>query len=61
LVTKAQASFQLYENAECAVEPSLNAGGSEYPVLVSRCKIKLTVSRIQQLASAITYATQRRR
>jgi uncharacterized protein YecT (DUF1311 family) len=58
LVTKAQASFQLYANAECAVAPSLNAGGSEYPLLVSRCEIKLTAGRIQQLESDITYARQ---
>ncbi|MGA2469113.1 MAG: lysozyme inhibitor LprI family protein [Solirubrobacteraceae bacterium] len=56
LVAKAQETFQSYANAECAVAPSLNLGGSEYPLLVSRCEIGLTTARIQQLDSDITWA-----
>jgi uncharacterized protein YecT (DUF1311 family) len=58
LVTEAQASFQVYVNAECLVAPSLNAGGSEYSLLISRCEIKLSTARVQQLESDITYAIQ---
>lgn len=61
LLIAAQKSFQRYATAECLVAPSLNAGGSEYPLLVSRCEFKLTAGRIQQLGSDITDATQLRR
>ena len=58
LVTKAQASFQRYADSECLVAASLHAGGSEYPLLVSRCELKLTTGRVQQLEGDITGAAQ---
>jgi uncharacterized protein YecT (DUF1311 family) len=58
LVEGAQSDFQAYARSECLVASSLNYGGSEYPLLVSRCKIKLVLARIQQLNADIRYAQQ---
>lgn len=58
LVANAQKGFQSYVNVECLVGPSSTYPGTEYPVLVSRCEIKLTDGRIQQIDDDISHAKQ---
>ena len=58
LVANAQKGFQSYVSSECLVGPSLTFPGTEYPVLVSRCEIKLTAGRIQQIDNDIAHAKQ---
>ena len=48
----AQAAFNAYEKAACAVAAAPNVGGTIYPLILGQCEIRVTVQRIQEIRIA---------
>ena len=53
---KAEAAWLRFRDQECAFETMGSAGGSIHPMVVSRCKSRLTLQRIKDLEAQLTCA-----